>query len=91
MSKLSDFVRRKTAASCSAVVVAAGSSVRMGEDKMYMEIAGVPVIARTLMALNSCACVDEIVLVVRADCLEKASQLCVEYNVNKVTKVLNIN
>ena len=88
MSKFSDFVRRKTAASCSAVVVAAGSSVRMGEDKMFMDIAGMPVLARTLLALNSCACVDEIILVVRADCLEKASQLCFEYNANKVTKVV---
>ena len=88
MSKFSDFVRRKTAASCSAVVVAAGSSVRMGEDKIFMDICGVPLLARTLQALNGCACVDEIVLVVRADCLEKASALCVDHGISKVTKVV---
>jgi len=88
MSKFSDFVRRKTAASCSAVVVAAGSSVRMGEDKLFMEIGGVPVLARTLQALNHCACVDEIILVVRADCLEKASALCVDYGITKISKVV---
>lgn len=88
MSKFSDFVRRKTAASCSAVVVAAGSSVRMGEDKLYMKIAGVPVLALTLQSINNCTCVDEIILVVRADCLEKASDLCVEHGITKISKIV---
>lgn len=88
MSKFSNFIRRKTAASCSAIVVAAGSSVRMGEDKLFMELCGVPVLARTLQALNACHCIDEIILVVRADCLEKASALCVDYGITKATKVV---
>jgi len=88
MSKISDFVRRKTAASCSAVVVAAGSSVRMGEDKLFIDLCGKPVLARTLEALNVCACVNEIIVVVRADCLEKVSALCVEYGISKVSKVV---
>ena len=88
MNKFSDFIRRKTAASCSAVVVAAGSSVRMGEDKLFIDLGGKPVLARTLEALNGCDCVNEIVVVTRADCLEKVSSLCVEYAINKVTKVV---
>ena len=44
------FRRRKKedAPSCSAVVVAAGSSTRMGFDKVTAEVGGVPVIVRCL-------------------------------------------
>lgn len=88
MCKLSDFIREKKATSCSAVVVAAGSSTRMGEDKLFLNLGGMPVLARTLLALNACSCVDEIVLVARADCLEKAAKLCRDYGIIKAQKVV---
>ncbi|MDD6108019.1 MAG: NTP transferase domain-containing protein, partial [Clostridiales bacterium] len=31
---------------CTAVIVAAGSSTRMGQDKMMLELAGIPVLVR---------------------------------------------
>ena len=65
MSRFSDFLRRAKNTSCSVVVVAAGASTRMGEDKLFMDLAGKPVLARTLAALNTCDCVDEIVVVTR--------------------------
>ena len=52
MSRFSDFLRRAKNTSCSVVVVAAGASTRMGEDKLFMDLAGKPVLARTLTALN---------------------------------------
>ena len=61
MSRFSDFLRRAKNTSCNVVVVAAGASTRMGEDKLFMDLAGKPVLARTLTALNACNCVDEIV------------------------------
>ncbi len=88
MSKLSDMIRKAKHTTCSAVVVAAGSSVRMGEDKLYMKLGGMPVLARTLLALNRCECVEEIVLVVRPDQLEKAARLCRDYGVLKCRKVV---
>jgi 2-C-methyl-D-erythritol 4-phosphate cytidylyltransferase len=48
-----------------AILVAAGKGVRMGADKLWLEIAGRPVIAHTWKNFNDAKCVDEIILVVR--------------------------
>jgi 2-C-methyl-D-erythritol 4-phosphate cytidylyltransferase len=52
----------------SALIVAAGRGTRMGPniDKLFLEVAGQPVIAHTWAKFDSAPCVDEIVLVVRA-------------------------
>ena len=47
----------------SAIIVAAGSSNRMGRDKLLMELLGKSVIARTLLAFSSTGFFDEIILV----------------------------
>lgn len=60
----------------------------MGEDKLFRDLAGKPVLARTLTALNACSCVDEIVVVTRLESLEKVAALCREYRVDKVGKVV---
>ena len=50
----------------SAVIVAAGSSVRMGgKDKIFLPLAGIPVVARSLLAYENCEDVSEIVVVTR--------------------------
>ncbi len=41
MSKLSNSIRRLQDGFCSAVVVAAGSSQRMGQDKLMLPVGGV--------------------------------------------------
>lgn len=74
---------------CSAVVPAAGSSDRMnGSDKMFSTVCGIPVLALTLSALQNCTAVDEIVVVVRAEMLERVSLLVSENSIHKVTKVV---
>ena len=55
---------------CSAVIVAAGSSQRMGSDKLMMKLGEIPVLARTLKAFQSSPLVDEIVVVTRLDIFE---------------------
>jgi 2-C-methyl-D-erythritol 4-phosphate cytidylyltransferase len=52
----------------SAIIVAAGRGTRMGPniDKLFLEVAGWPVIAHTWAKFDSALCIDEIVLVVRA-------------------------
>ena len=53
---------------CTAVVVAAGSASRMkGIDKIMTTLGGIPVLARTLQALEQCGRIDEIVVVTRTD------------------------
>ena len=51
----------------SAIIVAAGQGKRMGAgiDKLFLEIAGRPVVAHTWARFNDAACIDQIVLVVR--------------------------
>jgi len=51
----------------SALIVAAGRGTRMGPsmDKLFLEVAGQPVIAHTWAKFDSAPCIDEIVLVVR--------------------------
>ena len=51
----------------SAIIVAAGSSRRMGFDKLFAEIAGKPVIAHTLSAFEQTGSVSSIVIVARED------------------------
>lgn len=55
------------AAVCSAIIVAAGSSRRMGFNKLLAPLAGVAVVRRTVEAFASCAEVAEIILVAGED------------------------
>lgn len=74
---------------CTAVVPAAGSAVRMeGRDKVMEPLSGMPVLARTLRALDRCPRIDEIVVVTREDLIVPVSQLCREYGINKAAKVV---
>ena len=47
----------------SAIIVAAGSSRRMGFNKLLSPLCGVPVIVRTMMAFEECESIDEIIVV----------------------------
>lgn len=51
----------------SAIIVAGGSSQRMGFDKLFAAIAGEPVIAHTIRAFERAASVHEIVIVAREE------------------------
>jgi 2-C-methyl-D-erythritol 4-phosphate cytidylyltransferase len=59
----------------SAIIVAAGSSERMGFDKVFAPIAGQPMIAYTIDAFERTSCVDEIILVGRSDSLPEFQKL----------------
>ena len=74
---------------CAAVIVAAGSSERMGSDKLTAQLGGMPVLARTLRAFENCAMITEIVVVTRADRIEEIAALCKEYGISKASKVLS--
>jgi 2-C-methyl-D-erythritol 4-phosphate cytidylyltransferase len=59
----------------SAIIVAAGSSERMGFDKLFAPLGGKPVIAHTIDAFERTSCVDEIILVGRSDSLPELRKL----------------
>jgi 2-C-methyl-D-erythritol 4-phosphate cytidylyltransferase len=55
-----------TLESAAAIVLAAGESRRMGQDKALLRVAGRPLLAHTLTAFESCALVDQVVVVLSA-------------------------
>lgn len=74
---------------CAAVVAAAGSSSRMqGEDKIMLPLAEKPVIVHTLLALEYCPHIQEIVVVTREDLIVPIANFCSDYSLTKVTKVI---
>ena len=57
---------------CAALVPAAGKSERMGgTDKLTAQLGGIPVLERTLLALDGASLVDEIVVAVSPERLEE--------------------
>lgn len=74
---------------CSAVVPAAGSASRMkGIDKILAQMGGMPILIRTLKALQECPLVDEIVVVTREDLILPIGKLAREYGLEKVKNVV---
>ncbi len=72
-----------------AVVVAAGSSTRMGGvNKQFLLIDGVPVLIRSLLALSECELVDEIVVSAREEDIPRMYSMLREYQVLKVKEIV---
>ena len=49
----------------SAVIVAAGSSIRMGADKLFLKVAGLPVVGHAWRRFDAHPEIDEVVIVIR--------------------------
>lgn len=74
---------------CTALVAAAGSSSRMGGiNKLLQPLDGMPVLLRTLTALQQATRVDAIVVATREEELVEISKLCRAYGISKCTKVV---
>lgn len=73
----------------SAVIVSAGNSTRMcGINKQFLELDGVPVIAKTIMAFQKSSVIDEIIIVTRECDIEEVSKLTKKYGFNKVINIV---
>ena len=72
-----------------AIVPAAGSSSRMeGLSKILTPVNGLPLIGHTLLALEACAWIDEIIVAARHEDVYPVADLCRSLNVSKVSRVL---
>ncbi len=74
-----------------AIVPAAGKGVRMNHSlsKQYLPLGGEPIIARTLLALQSFALIDEIVVAVRKEEKDYCHKEIIEkFNITKVHKLI---
>lgn len=88
MSAASDFIRKLRRGFTTAVVLAAGESHRMGSDKLFLELDGIPILAMTLSALNGCAAVDELIVVTREESIDKVGALRERFALSKLTKIM---
>ena len=76
-------------ANTSAVIVAGGSSSRMGgQNKLLCEILGVPVIARALGAYQQCRSVGEIIIAARQCDIPDFQKICTEYGISKLSAIV---
>ena len=82
------FKPKSTRRRCAAVIVAAGNSSRMGRDKILIDLGGIPVIARTLLAFEQTEAIDEILVVTKLDKLQEIADICSKYGISKASKVV---
>lgn len=72
-----------------AVIVAAGNSTRMGENKMFISVAGKPVLLRTVMAFDAHPMVDFITVVTRAEDAFSVGKMLESAGVNKQVSIVH--
>ena len=71
-----------------AILVAAGSSRRMGFDKLTADLAGKPVAVHSLLAFEACPSVERIVLVVRQERIAEFEALCRKFEISKLVSLV---
>ena len=73
-----------------AVILAAGSSTRMGKDqnKQFLKVNGIPVLARTLLAYQKCDLIRQIVVVARPADFEQILAIRNHYGITKLNKLV---
>jgi 2-C-methyl-D-erythritol 4-phosphate cytidylyltransferase len=73
-----------------AIIAAAGQGTRLGGKlaKQFLELAGVPVIIRTLKKFEQCAAIHEVVLVLPAPDAAGFLQLAGQYGLRKLARVV---
>jgi 2-C-methyl-D-erythritol 4-phosphate cytidylyltransferase len=69
----------------SAIIVAAGKGTRMGPnvDKLFLEIAGRPVVVHTWQTFDAATCINEIILVVRDGMQPAFEELAKQFQLRK--------
>lgn len=72
----------------SIVIVASGNSSRMGENKLLIDIYGMPVIEKTIQAFVKHNLITEIILVCRQVDILEFSQICNNYVKKKNIKIV---
>src|SRR6267378_6031813 len=73
-----------------ALIVAAGKGSRMGPDmdKLFLQVAGKPIIAHTWQRFDSADCIDEIVVVVRDGLQDAFSALAAQFGFKKPFRIV---
>jgi 2-C-methyl-D-erythritol 4-phosphate cytidylyltransferase len=74
----------------SAIIVAAGKGIRMGQgiEKLFLPVAGRPLVAHTWHRFNACPSIDEIVLVIREEMQEAFAKLAETSRFQKAFRIV---
>lgn len=74
----------------SAIILAAGSSTRMGEgvSKQFLTVGGIPAVARSAQAFERSSCIDEIIIVAKADEISLYDSFAEDYGITKPIKIV---
>ncbi len=74
----------------SAIIAGGGSGKRMlsGENKLFIEISGTPVLAMTISAFESTDLIDEIIIVMPSDEIDRTRDLVKKYSFKKVSGII---
>lgn len=74
----------------SAIIVAAGKGTRMGPgvDKLFLEVAGRPVVAHTWQRFNDAKCIDELVIVVRDGMQSEFDEIARQFRLTKTFRLV---
>jgi len=80
----------KQLSTASAIIVAAGSSRRMGKNtnKQFLYIDDTPVLARTLQSFASAKAIDKIIIVTRQEDILTVNDLVREFDIKKVSDIV---
>ncbi len=71
-----------------AVIAAGGEGKRMGGQKQFVEISGVPMLELTLGAFNDCDAIEDIILVVPRPDMARAKMLVDQHGFKKVIEIV---
>lgn len=74
----------------SGLIVAAGRGTRMGTgtDKLFIELAGKPVLVHAWLKLDQCPLIDEVVLVTREECMARLKSMADLFGIRKPFKLV---
>ena len=73
-----------------AIVVAAGNATRMrhSQGKLFINLCGMPILARTLLAFDESQKIDEVIVVARQDDILQISDMVNDYDIKKVNHIV---
>jgi 2-C-methyl-D-erythritol 4-phosphate cytidylyltransferase len=72
-----------------AIIVAAGSSQRMGFDKLLSVIGDKPVVAHSIERFERCDCIDRVIVVVRSDRRAEFQKIVDGFGFTKVNRLVD--
>ena len=70
------------------IIVAAGSSRRMGFDKLFALLAGKPVLLHSIEAYEKCPEIDEIIIVIKKDKIAPLQAMIKKARYKKISKIV---